>query len=77
VERGETAQRTGSQTHVSIPSELAELLAEVVQRQQQIEGDLNLTENRASAQLDADTSREQPLAEPDADSLKEGYERGW
>ena len=59
------------------PFEYAERLAELVQRQHQIEVDLDLTKNQASAQLGAEASPELPAAEPEVDCLKETYEANW
>ena len=51
------------------------VLAELVQRQRQIEDELDLTKNQASAQQGADSPKELPGAELDADSLHEP--NGW
>jgi paraquat-inducible protein B len=59
------------------PFEYAERLATLTQRRQEIEDALDLTKNQASAQLGADTPKELPVAEPDADSLKESHEGEW
>jgi uncharacterized coiled-coil protein SlyX len=56
---------------VDTPFEYAGRLAELVQRQRQIEDELDLTKNQASAQLGADTPKELPGAELDADCLNE------
>ncbi len=66
-----------TQTQVDVPFEYAERLAELVQRQQEIEDELDLTKNQASAQLGTETSKELPIPEPDADSLKERCDGGW
>jgi hypothetical protein len=66
-----------TQTQVDTPFEYAELLATLVRRQQEIEDELDLTKNRASAQLEADSPREQPLAESEAESLEEDYIGAW
>ena len=46
-------------------------------RQQQIEGELDLAKNQASAQLDAGSPKEMPTAEAEADSLKETFDGDW
>ena len=66
-----------NQAQVNTPFEYAERLAELVQRQQEIEDELDLTKNQASAQLGGDTTKETPAADPDADCLKEDCEAGW
>ena len=66
-----------NQAQVNTPFEYAERLAELVQRQQEIEDELDLTKNQASAQLGADTSPEPPVAVADAGCLKENYDGGW
>jgi TolA-binding protein len=66
-----------TQTQVNAAFEYAERLAELVQRQQQIEDELDLTKNQASAQLEAETPKEMPAAEPDTDCLKESYDGAW
>jgi N12 class adenine-specific DNA methylase len=66
-----------TQAQVNAPFEYAERLTELVQRQQQIEDELDLTRNQASAQLGTSSAGEAPSAEPDADSLKEDYVSGW
>jgi hypothetical protein len=48
-----------------------------VQRQQQIEDELDLTKNQACAQLDADAPKDLPVVEADAESLKEDYTGAW
>jgi hypothetical protein len=63
-----------TQAQVNAPFEYGERLAELVQRQQQIEDELDLTKNQASAQLGTESAKETLTAEPDADSLKEDYE---
>jgi hypothetical protein len=62
---------------VNAPFEYAERLASLVQRQQEIEEELDLTKNQASAQLGADPSTEPPTPQIDADSLKESVEGEW
>ena len=59
---------TDTQAQVDTPFEYAERLAELAQRQQQIEDELDLTKNQASAQLGADSPKEQTAAEAAADS---------
>ena len=59
---------TDTQAQVNLPFEYAERLAELVQRQQQIEDELDLTKNQASAQVGAETVEELSVAEPEADS---------
>jgi uncharacterized coiled-coil protein SlyX len=66
-----------TQAQVNAPFEYAQRLGELVQRQQEIEDDLDLTKNQASAQLGDEMPKEQPAAEPDADSLKEHQDRDW
>ena len=61
---------------MNTPFEYAERLAELVRRQQEIEDELDLTKNQASAQLSADTSEPLSVAEPDANSLQETYDGG-
>ena len=56
-----------------MPWAVSVTLAVLVQRQQQIEDEVDVTKKQTSAQLGADTPKEQPLAEPDPDSLKESY----
>jgi hypothetical protein len=66
-----------TQAQVNAPFEYGERLAELVQRQQQIEDELDLTKNQASAQLGTESAREAPTADPDPDSLKEDYNGDW
>jgi septal ring factor EnvC (AmiA/AmiB activator) len=66
-----------TRAQVGVPFEYATRLAELVQRQQQIEDELDLTKNQASAELGADAPKELPMPEFDADSLKESYDMGW
>jgi N12 class adenine-specific DNA methylase len=66
-----------TQAQVNAPFEYGERLAELVQRQQVIEEELDLTKNQASAQLGTESARETSTAEPDANSLKEDYVGGW
>jgi N12 class adenine-specific DNA methylase len=66
-----------TQAQVSTPFEYAERLADLVQRQQAIEDELDLTKNQASAQLGTGAAGETPTAETDADSLKEDYVGRW
>jgi hypothetical protein len=68
---------TDTQAQVNAPFEYGERLAELAQRQQQIEEELDLTKNQASAQLGTDSAKETPTTDPDADSLKEDYEGVW
>jgi TolA-binding protein len=63
-----------TQAQVNAPFEYGERLAELVQRQQEIETDLDLTKNQASAQLGADSVKETSTIEPDAVCLKESCE---
>jgi ABC-type transporter Mla subunit MlaD len=73
----DTRKRLGdTQAQVNTPFEYAERLADLVQRQQQIEDELDLTKNQASAQLGTGSAGETPTAETDADSLKEDYDGG-
>ena len=62
-----------TQAQVNAPFEYAERLADLVQRQQVIEDELDLTKNQASAQLGTDAPKEAPVVEPDPDSLRENY----
>jgi hypothetical protein len=66
-----------TQTQVNAPFEYAERLAELVQRQQAIEDELDLTKNQAAAQLEADAPQPLPASEGDSDALKEEYDGGW
>ena len=66
-----------TQAQVNAPFEYGARLAELVQRQQQNEDELDLTKNQASAQLGTGSVGEAPSAEPDTDSLKEDYVGGW
>lgn len=66
-----------TQAQVNAPFEYAQRLAELVQRQQQIEDELDLTKNQTSAQLAADCPNDLPAVEPDADSLKEDWTGAW
>ena len=60
-----------SQAQVDAPFEYAERLAALVQRQQQIEDELDLTKNQASSRLDADTAEGPPA---DAKEVEEPVE---
>ena len=62
---------TDTQAQVDAPFEYAARLAELVQRQKDIEDELDLTKNQAAAQCGADAPADLPQAEPDADNLKE------
>ena len=66
-------------THAQVdaPFEYAERLAELVQRQQEIEDELDLTKNQASAQLDAESPQAPPALEINANCLQEDYPGGW
>ena len=64
---------TDTQAQVNLPFEYAARLAELVQRQQEIEDELDLTKNHAPAELGTDMLEEPSVAEPDADSLRESY----
>jgi TolA-binding protein len=66
-----------TQAQVNAPFEYGERLAALVQRQQQIEDELDLTKNQASAQLGTGSAGEASTAETDADSLKEDYGGAW
>jgi hypothetical protein len=66
-----------TQTQGAAPFEYAERLAELVQRQQEIEEELDRTKNQASAQVGAGTPKEVLAAEIDADNLKESYDGEW
>ena len=66
-----------TQTQVDAPFEYATRLAELVQRQKEIEAELDLTKNQASAQLDAESPQAAPALETNADSLQEDYQAGW
>jgi hypothetical protein len=66
-----------TQAQVATPFEYAGWLTELVQRQQEIEDELDLTKNQASGQLGADSPKETPTVEPDADSLKKSYNGDW
>ena len=62
----DTRKRLGeTQAQADAPFEYAGRLAELVQRQRQIEDELDLTKNQASAQLDANSNSESPVAEAD------------
>ena len=60
-----------SQAQVDAPFEYAERLASLVQRQQQIEDELDLTKNQASSRLEADTAEGPPA---DAKEVEEPVE---
>jgi Sec-independent protein translocase protein TatA len=60
-----------TQAQVDSPFEYAERLASLEQRQQEIEEELDLTKNQASAQLGSDTPKEMPASEQDSDSQEE------
>ena len=66
-----------NQAQVNTPFEYAERLAELVQRQQEIEDELDLTKNQASAQFDVELSNEPPTVEPNPDGLKEECNARW
>jgi N12 class adenine-specific DNA methylase len=66
-----------TQAQVESPFEYAERLAELVRRQQEIEDELDLTKNQASAQLDAETPPEPRAADAEPDSLQEAYDGDW
>ena len=68
---------TDMQAQVNLPFEYATRLAELSERQQQIEDELDLTKNQASSQLGADTTEELSVPEPEADGLRETYDAGW
>ena len=68
---------TDTQAQVNLPFEYAERLAALAQRQKEIEDELNLTKNQASAQVGAETVEELSVAEPEADALREAYDAGW
>ena len=59
------------QVQVQAPFEYAERLVTLGKRQQEIEEELDLTKNQASAQLGPDAAKELPPAEPDGDSQKD------
>jgi soluble P-type ATPase len=63
-----------TQAQVGVPFEYATRLADLVQRQQAIEDELDLTKNQASAQLEAEAANDPPTTEPGPDSLKEDYD---
>jgi chromosome segregation ATPase len=60
-----------TQAQVNAPFEYGARLAELVQRQQQIEDEIDLTKSQASAQLGTGGTMETPGAEANADNLKE------
>jgi hypothetical protein len=66
-----------TQAQVNAPFEYGARLAELVQRQQQIEDELDLTKNQASAQLGTGSAGEAATVETDADSPKEDYAGRW
>ena len=66
-----------NQAQVNTPFEYAERLAELVQRQREIEDELDLTKNQASAQLEAEAPAERFVAKTYADSLKEDGNVDW
>jgi N12 class adenine-specific DNA methylase len=66
-----------TQAQVHAPFEYAGRLAELVQRQQQIEDELDLTKNQAPGQLEGASEPAQPLPEAQAEALKEGGEDGY
>ena len=66
-----------TQAQVDAPFEYAEHLSALARRQQEIENELYLTKNQAAAQLEADPPKEQPLAEPEAETLKEDHIGAW
>ena len=59
------------QAQVQTPFEYAERLASLERRQQEIEEELDLTKNQASAQLGPETPNEVSVAQPDEDNVKE------
>ncbi len=60
-----------TQAQLGVPFEYAERLMDLVQRQRAIEDQLDLTKNQASAQLEAETPAEPPVAGPEPKSLSE------
>ena len=63
-----------TQAQADAPFEYAGRLAELVQRQQEIEDELDLTKNQASSQLGDDTSNEPAAIECDSDTLKKEHD---
>src|SRR5262249_13095975 len=63
-----------TQAQVDAPFEYAARLAELSKRQQEIEDELDLTKNQASAQLDSEGVPESPVLPPETDSLKEQFD---
>ena len=59
------------------PFEYEERLSTLIRRQQEIADALDLTKNQASAQLDADASKEPASAEDEAAVMKEEWDGEW
>ena len=59
------------------PFEYEERLSTLICRQQEIADALDLTKNQASAQLDADISKEPAPAEDEAAAMKEEWDGEW
>ena len=66
-----------TQAQVEAPFEYAVRLAELVRRQQEIEDELDLTKNQASAQLDSEMPPEPRAADAEPDSLQEASDGDW
>jgi len=68
----DTRKRLGeTQAQAEAPFEYADRLTELVHRQREIEDELDLTKNQASAQLDASSTPEPAVADSEASALKE------
>ncbi len=59
------------------PFEYEERLSTLIRRQQEIADALDLTKNQASAQLEADSPKDSPVAESEAATLKEEWDGEW
>ena len=59
------------------PFEYEERLSTLIRRQQEIADALDLTKNQASAQLEADSPKDSPVADTEAAALKEEWDDEW